>query len=102
MAEEIQFRDAARRSLLKGAVDKLTTVRGIVIPVDWDGEGNMIAAAISGSDEQEYMIEQDEKGEGLLEFIRHEVEVDGVVRKATKGRKTVAVKSYRLTMGGVW
>ena len=86
----------------KGTGDKLATVRGIVIPADWDGEGNMIAAAISGSDEQEYRIEQDEKGEELLEFIRHEVEVDGVVRKAIKGRKTVAVKSYRLKMGDVW
>ncbi len=85
-----------------GTVDKLTTVRGIVIPVDWDEEGNMLAAAVSGSDEQEYMIEQDEKGEELLEFIRHEVEVDGVVRKAIKGRKTVTVKSYRLKMGGDW
>lgn len=86
----------------KGAVGKLTTVRGIVVPADWDGEGNMIAAAISGSDEQEYMIEQDEKGEELLEFIRHEVEVDGVVGKAIKGRNTVTVKSYRLKMGSVW
>lgn len=86
----------------KETVDKLTTVRGIVIPVDWDEEGNMLAAAISGSDEQEYVIEQDEKGKELLQFIRHEIEVSGLVRKAIKGRKTITVKSHRLKTRGDW
>jgi len=84
------------------AVDKLTTVRGIVIPVEWDEEGIALAAVISGLDEQEYVIEQDEKGKELLEFIRHEIEVDGVVRKAIKGRKTITVKSYRLKTDDNW
>jgi hypothetical protein len=86
----------------KGIGDELTTVRGIVIPVDWDEEGNALAVAVSASDEQEYVIEQDEKGKELLEFIRHEIEASGVVRKAIKGRKTVTVKSYRLKTGGDW
>ena len=80
----------------RGAVDKLTTVRGIVIPVDWDEEGNALAVAISSPDEQEYLIEQDEKGKELTGLIRQEIEVSGIVRKAIKGRKTIAVKSYRL------
>ena len=84
----------------KGIGDELTTVRGIVISVDWDEEGNTLAAAISCSNEQEYLIEQDEKGKELLEFIRHEIEVDGVVRKAIKSRKTITVRSYRLKTGG--
>jgi len=87
----------------KVADDKLTTVRGIVIPVEWDEEGIALAAAVSGSDEQEYVIEQDEKGKELLKFIRHEIEVDGVVRKAINDRKTITVRSYRLkTAGDLW
>jgi hypothetical protein len=86
----------------KGMGDELTTARGIVIPVDWDEEGNALAVAILGAGEQEYMIEQDEKGKELLAFIRHQVEVDGVVREAIKGRKTVTVKSYRLKTHGDW
>jgi hypothetical protein len=86
----------------KGMGDEPTTARGIVIPVDWDEEGNALAVAILGAGEQEYMIEQDEKGKELLEFIRHQVEVDGVVREAIKGRKTVTVKSYRLKTHGDW
>ncbi|MBU2522625.1 MAG: hypothetical protein KKD50_10435 [Proteobacteria bacterium] len=77
-------------------VDKLTMVRGIVIPVDWDKEGNALAVAISSPDEQEYLIEQDEKGKELIGLIRQEVEVSGMVRKANKDRKTITVKSYRL------
>jgi hypothetical protein len=84
----------------RGTVDKLTTVRGIVIPVEWDEEGNALAAAISGSDEQEYVIEQDEKGKELLKFIKHGIELDGVVGKTIKGRKTITVRSYRLKTGG--
>jgi hypothetical protein len=88
------FKKAVKQN--KVVDDKLTTVRGIVISVEWDEEGMVLAAAISGSDEQEYVIEQDEKGKELLEFIRHEIEVDGVVRKAINGRKTITVKSYKL------
>ena len=86
----------------RGTVDKLTTVRGIVIPVDWDKEGNALAVAISSPDEQEYVIEQDEKRKELIELIRQEIEVSGVVRKAIKGRKTITVKSYRLKTDGNW
>jgi hypothetical protein len=79
--------------------DELTTVRGILIPVDWDEEGNALAAAISGLDEQEYLIEQDAKGKELLGLMRREIEVSGMVSKAIKGRKTIKVKSYRLKTG---
>ena len=86
----------------RGTVDKLTTVRGIVIPVDWDKEGNAIAVAISSPDEQEHVIEQDKKGKELIGLIRQEVEVSGVVRKVIKGSKTITVKSYRLKTDGNW
>ena len=77
-----------------------TTIRGIVIPVDWDKQGNALAVAISGSDDEEYVIEKNEQGRELLGLIRQEIEVSGVVRKAIKGRKTIVVKSYRLKKGG--
>lgn len=92
------FKKEAKKK--KGTGDELTTVRGIVIPVDWDGEGNALAVAISSPDEQEYVIEQDKKGKELIGLIRQEVEVSGVVRKVIKGGKTITVKSYRLKTGG--
>lgn len=86
----------------RGTGDKLTTVRGIVIPVDWDEDGNVLAAAISSPDEQVYFIELDKKGKKMLELIRWEIEVSGVVRKIVKGRNTITVRSYRLKTGGDW
>ena len=86
------------RTALTG--DKLTTVRGIVIPVDWDKEGNAIAVAISSPDEQEYVIEQDKKGKELIGLIRQEIEVSSVVRRVRKDSKTITVKSYSLKTGG--
>ena len=84
----------------RGTVDKLTTVRGIVIAVDWDKEGNAIAVAILSPNEQEYVIEQDKKGKELISLIRQEIEVSSVVRSVRKDSKTITVKSYRLKTGG--
>jgi hypothetical protein len=83
-----------------GIDNELITITGIVIPVDWDEEGNALAAAISSPDEQEYFIKQDAKGKELVGLMRQEIEVSGVVRKGIKGRKTVTVKNYRLKTGG--
>lgn len=94
------FKKAGKEN--KEIVDKLTKVRGIVIPVEWDGEGNALAVAISSPDEQEYVIEQNKKGKELIGLIRRGIEVSGVVRKIIKGRKTIAVKSYRLKTGDDW
>jgi len=62
--------------------DTLITIRGIVIPVDWDEKGSVVALAISTPDEDEYFIDRDHhKGKELLHFIQEDVEVSGVVRE---------------------
>lgn len=76
--------------------DGLTTVRGIVIPVEWNESGNALAAIISSSGEREYLVKQDPKGRQLLELIRQEVEVVGVVRRTGKGHRTITVRSHEL------
>jgi hypothetical protein len=81
----------------KGRGDELTTVRGIVIPVDWDEEGNVLAVAILGAGEEEHFVEQDEEGKKLLELTRQEVEVSGTVREAIRGHKTITVKREKTT-----
>lgn len=86
----------------KGTGDELTTIRGIVIPVDWDVDGNVLATAISSQDEHEYFVELDKKGKKMLGLIRRGIEVRGVVRKIIKGHKTITVKSYRLKTGDDW
>ena len=94
------FKKEAKKK--KGKGGELTTIRGIVIPVDWDEDGNVLATAISSQDEHEYFVELDKKGKKMLGLIRRGIEVSGVVRKIIKGRKTIAVKSYRLKTGDDW
>lgn len=73
----------------------MVTIRGIVIPVDWDEEGNIVAIAVSTHDEEEYLICGQDKGEELRAHIREEVEISGVLRKK-KRKKTITVIDYSL------
>lgn len=74
---------------------KIITTRGIVIPVDWDEKGRMIAAGLSTHKEEEYLIDRDSKGRKLMDYIQHEVKVSGVVRK-TNNKKTITVTTFEV------
>lgn len=75
--------------------EKPITLRGIVIPVDWDKKGKVVTAALSTHTEDEYLIDHDYKGEELLHYIQEEVEVSGVVRE-TRNNKIITVRKYIL------
>jgi len=72
---------------------KLTTVKGIVVPVNWDEKGNVVAAAISTHDEDEYLIDSNYKGKELLDLLQEEVQATGLVRELD-GKKFFTVKIY--------
>jgi 5S rRNA maturation endonuclease (ribonuclease M5) len=74
---------------------KVITIRGIVVPVDWDEKGNVIAAALSTHKEEEYLIDHDYKGRKLMDYIQHEVEVSGVVRR-DNNKKTITITTYEI------
>jgi hypothetical protein len=77
---------------------KMTMVRGVIIPMDWDEHGNVVRIAISSHDENEDLVEKGGKGSELLAFIRKEVEVGGVVKEEDH-RKVIKVKQYALRKG---
>jgi hypothetical protein len=77
-------------------VSTLTTVRGLVIPVDWDDKGNVTATAISTHLEEEYLVDQDAWGEALLAFLRQRVKVSGSVVLKKDGKKVITVKKYEV------
>jgi len=64
----------------------LITIRGIVVPVDWDEKGRVVYLAISTFDEDEYLVDKDEKGAALLRFIRKEVEITGILKREEKSQ----------------
>jgi hypothetical protein len=82
-------------SEVKEAGTHLVTIKGIVVPADWDEKGKVVAVAVSTYNEVEYFIENHEKEKGLKTVIRKEVEARGIVKK--EGKKLIMkVKDYRL------
>ena len=75
---------------------KLVTIRGLLVPVDWDDKGNVTAAAISTHFEEEYLIEQNAWGEALLAFLRQRVKVSGWVVQNESGKKVIRVRNYEV------
>jgi hypothetical protein len=78
---------------VKKGKTKMTMIRGVIIPMDWDEHGNVVRIAISSNDENEYLVEKGGKGSELLAFIRKEVEVGGVIKEEDH-RKVIMVKQY--------
>jgi hypothetical protein len=71
-------------------------IKGILIPVDWDDKGNVIKAAFLTANEEEYIVEENEKGKKLLGFMQQVMEIKGVVREEA-GRKVITVETYQQT-----
>ena len=68
------------------------TIRGLLVPVDWDERGNITGTAVSTYFEEEYLIERNARGEALLSFLRQKVKVIGLVRMDECGRKVIRVE----------
>jgi len=75
--------------------NQLITVRGILLPVDWDEDGHVIALGLSGTDEKEYQIEIRNKKAELLALLQKEVEVTGRLRERS-GNSVIVLKNYTL------
>ena len=73
----------------------MDSIKGIVIPSDWDSNGNVISMAIATRNEEEYIIENHQKLLNLKELLRQEVVVNGSI-KCRNNSKVINVKSIRL------
>ena len=83
---------------MKGDKESIT-IRGIVIPVDWDKKGKVVGVGISACDEQEYLVYRDHKGMELLYYLQKEVEVSGMMRELSN-KKIITVRKYILKSDG--
>jgi hypothetical protein len=70
------------------------TIRGLLVPADWDEKGNITETAVSTYFEEEYLVEMNARGEALLPFLRQKVKVIGLVRMDERGRKVIRVDEY--------
>jgi hypothetical protein len=73
----------------------MDSIKGIVIPSDWDSNGNVISLAIATRNEEEYIIENYQKLSNLKNLLRKEVVVDGSI-KCRNNYKIINVKSIRI------
>ena len=74
----------------------VTTIKGLVLPVEWDEKGNVTATAISTHFEEEYLVDQNAWGEALLAFLRQRVKVSGSIVQNKNGKKIITVGKYEI------
>ena len=59
-------------------------LRGVIIPVDWDQKGKVVATAISTHNEEEYLIIDKADPDRVNSLLNEEVEITGWVKKRGK------------------
>lgn len=75
--------------------NKVLTIRGVLIPVEWDEHGSATALAVATQDEDQYFIDPGKQTEKLFAILQEEVEMSGRVR-LRKGKKSINPESYKL------
>ena len=70
---------------------------GIVIPVDWDDNGNPKAFAISTYDEEEFLINDETLiGKRLTVFSQQKVKLTGTLGHTINNRRVITVSQYEV------
>jgi len=80
--------------MVKKGKDVEATISGIITPVEWDDYDDVTGVAIQTSDEEEYLVDKNKKGEELLELIEQEVEVSGLVKKDEDDNFIIKIHEY--------
>ena len=75
---------------------ELTTLRGLVLPVDWDERGTIRSIAVSTNSEEEYLVDENPLADELLAFVRLRAKVRGFVREDENGKKIITVENYEV------
>ena len=73
----------------------MVTINGIVIPIEWDDIGNVMAIALSTFDEKEYVIDKRGRGIELISHLREELEISGVLSQV-ENNQVITVTDYMI------
>ncbi len=68
------------------------SIRGILVPVEWDQKGNVTRVGLMTEDEEEYLLDEDRNSVGLFSLVRRQVQVRGRSRQEG-GRKIILVET---------
>jgi hypothetical protein len=69
-------------------------LQGIVLPNQWDDNGNVKRIGLNTLDEKEYIIDFSGQGKALLNHLQEMIEIEGNVLQRLGGRLHVKVNSY--------
>ena len=68
-------------------------IEGIIIPANWDHNGNVVDLAIATRDEEEYLITDKEQIARLKPLLRQEVEIEGITQ-IREGKRIINIKKF--------
>jgi hypothetical protein len=71
------------------------TVRGTILPAEWDRHGHVTSIGIGTEEEEDYIIFLDKIGEKLFKLVDRKVEATGSVRNVY-GDFVLTVNNYKL------
>ena len=71
------------------------TIRGIILPIEWDKHGHVTGIGIGTEDDEEYIILLDKVGAKLFKLVDQKVEVTGTVKKVYNDL-VLTVRNYAL------
>jgi hypothetical protein len=70
------------------------TLTGLIIPIEWNDDLEVVAVALAMPDEKECRILSNRKGRELFGFLQHQVEATGMVERDDRGRDVMTVRRY--------
>ncbi len=69
------------------------SIRGILVPVEWDQKGNVTRVGLMTENEEEYLLDEGGNSMGLFSLLRHQVQVRGRARQEGS-RRIILVEAY--------
>ena len=77
----------------KKKIEKNQTVKGVIIPSEWDNSGDFIKVSLSAVDDEEYFIEN---GEKFFKLINQSISATGIVTRDKRSSKTIHIKKFSI------
>jgi len=81
---------------MKNKKSEQSKLQGIVLPNQWDDNGNVKRIVLSTNDEKEYSIEYSGQGKELLNHLQEMIEIEGKVLCRPSGSLYVKVSNYNI------
>ena len=81
--------------MFKKASGKEMTLKGFIVPNEWDDMDNVTQIGIS-TDNTDYVVELNELSGELFDYLYDDVEVSGIVTENRKREKKITIKTFKL------